>query len=186
MGSGMGITSKLKEKYVARLDELIAAAEGIPMRQHSRRTSYNMISGESTYQHYNLASWPEFVEWRTSCTAVLDRVVPKDTVLRRTVDSFDTLGSEPSKLEFAASFLKSVKRELIEGTLDSLAQQIEAEVLADYLSQSTTLLDGGDKEANHIAAAVIAGASLERGLRSIAVALSPPGPVVTERGRRWA
>ncbi len=45
----MAITCKLKEKYVARLDELISGAEAIPMRQHSRRTRCNMISGESGY-----------------------------------------------------------------------------------------------------------------------------------------
>ena len=57
----------------------------MPMKQHSRQTSYNVLSGESTYHHYNLASQPEFVEWRTSCIAVLDQVVPQGSLLRKTV-----------------------------------------------------------------------------------------------------
>ena len=89
----MALAERIRTKYIARIDELIASGTGMPMKPHSRQTSYNMISGESTYHHYNLASKPEFIEWRTSCIAVLDQVVPQSSLLRKTVDSLHTLGS---------------------------------------------------------------------------------------------
>ena len=83
----MKVTDRLKAKYISRLDELIAAGDTLlAMQRHSRRTSYNYLSGESTYRHYDLANWPEFVEWRTSCIAVLDQVVPPTSLLRPTVE----------------------------------------------------------------------------------------------------
>ncbi len=178
----MGIANRVKEKYIERIDELIASGTGIPIQAHSRRTSYNYISGESTYESYSLARKPEFIEWRTSCVAILDQVVPASSLLRKIVNELHTLTSEPSKIEFLIGFLRSVRKELEAGSLDSLAMQIEAEVLSDYLEQASSVLAGARDEPNHIAAAVIVGASLERCLRTLCVGLSPPEPTTNDRG----
>lgn len=178
----MGITDGLKAKYAVRLDELIASGSAMPMKQHARQTSYNMLSGESRYHHYNLASWPEFVEWRTSCIAVLDQVVPPWSLLRKTVEIIGAATNEPSKVEFIVGFLRSVKKELDAGSLESFARHIEAKVLSDYLQQAVTTLTGSTDEPNHIAAAVIVGASLERTLRSLCASLSPEEPITNDRG----
>jgi len=47
----MGIANRLKDKYLTRLDELIQAGEAIPMRQHSKVTSANYLTGEKHYRH---------------------------------------------------------------------------------------------------------------------------------------
>lgn len=177
----MGIAERLKDKYLARLDELIQAGHEIPMTQHSKLVSGNYITGERNFRHYNLASWPEFVEWRTSCIAVLEQVVPKSSLLRNTIDKFDTIGDKPSQLEFAISFLKSVRTELQNGFLDDLALQIESEVLADYLAQAASILSGAKDEPTHVPAAVLAGSSLEKTLKTLCVGLTPPEPVVNEK-----
>lgn len=178
----MALAERIKAKYIARIDELIASGAGMPMEQHSRQTSYNMLSGTSTYHHYDLANHPEFIEWRTSCISVLDHVVPESSLLRKTVDHLNTLGREPHKIEFMVGFLRSVRKELEAGSLDSLAIQIEAEVLSDYLEQASAVLAGARDEPNHIAAAVIAGASLERCLRTICESQSPPESTMNEKG----
>jgi hypothetical protein len=178
----MGISDRLKDKYAARIDELVAAGTAMPIKQHSRQTSFNVLPGKSTYRHYDLASWPEFVEWRTSCIAVLDQVVPKDSLLRKSVDALHCLENKPSEVTFTVAFLRSVKAELAAGFLDSLTLQIKAEVLSDYLEQAIAILAGSRNEPNHIAAAVVAGASLERSLRSLCSDLSPPEPTTTEKG----
>ena len=177
----MGIANRLKDEYLTRLDELIQAGEAIPMRQHSKVTAANYLTGEKHYQHYDLASWPEFVEWRTSCIAVLDQVVPTSSLLRKTVDDFHTLGNEPSKVQFAVAFLRSVKTEVQNGSLDSLALQIEGAVLSDYLRQAEGILKESTGELTHVPAAVLAGASLERSLRTICSRLEPPEPVVNDK-----
>lgn len=178
----MAIAERVKAKYLARIDELIASGMGMPMKSHSRRTSFNMLSGETTYQQYNLASKPEFIEWRTSCIAVLDQVVSEASLLRKIVNDLHTLNNSPSEVEFLTGFLRSVRKELEAGSLDSLALQIEAEVLSDYLDQASAVLAGDRDEPNHIAAAVIAGASLERCLRTLCGALSPPEPTSNDKG----
>ncbi len=76
----MSLSERVKAVYLDRLNELIQSGESIPMKPHSRVTSSNSITGEKTYRHFNLASWSEFVEWRTSCIAVLDQVVSPDGV----------------------------------------------------------------------------------------------------------
>lgn len=178
----MSLPDRLKTEYVARLDELIVSGEAMSMRQHSRVTSANMLTGETRYRHYDLAAWPQFIEWRTSCIAVLDHLVPQSSLLRKTVDALHTLNNEPSKVEFATAFLKSVRTELIAGSLGSLAHQIEAEVLADYLGQAEALIAGAESGAEHVAAAVVAGAALERCLRTICGSLTPAEPTVSESG----
>ena len=120
----MGISDRVKGKYVARLNDLIQAGKEIPIIQHSRLVSNSAITGEKKYQHFNLASWAEFIEWQTSCIVVLEQVVPKSSLLRNTVDAFHTLTNEPSKLEFAVSFLKAIRNELQNGFLDGLTLQI--------------------------------------------------------------
>jgi hypothetical protein len=178
----MALAERIKARYTARIDELVASGTGMPMKPHSRQTSYNMLSGESTYRNYNLASKPEFIEWRTSCIAVLDQVVPGTSLLRKTIDNLHALGNEPANIEFMIGFLRSVRKELEAGSLDSLAMAIEAEVLSDYLEQASAVLAGARDEPNHIAAAVIAGASLERCLRALCHALSPPEPTINDKG----
>lgn len=178
----MSAVSRLKAKYIRRLGELIEVGKRLPMKQHSRQTSFNMLSNESTYRSYDLASWPEFVEWRTSCSILLDQVIPSTSTLRKTVDSFHNLGSEPSKVEFGVAFLKSVRTELENGNLDSVACQIEAEILTDYLDQASTLLGERKQEATFVAAAVVSGAALERGLRVMCSKLDPPEPVHNDTG----
>ncbi len=177
----MGISSRVKDKYIARLDELIQAGCGIPMTQHSAFVSSNILTGEVKYRKYNLASWPEFVEWRTSCIAILDQAVPKSSLLRKTVDSFDTIRNEPSKLEFAVSFLKSVRAELQNGFLDDLALQIESEVLTDYLAQAAGLLSDVKDEPSYIPAAILVGALLEKTLRTLCAGLIPAEPVINDK-----
>ena len=174
----MGIADRIKAKYLGRLDELIMSGVGMPMEQHSKVTSTNFMTGTESYSQYKLASWPEFVEWRTSCTAVLDQAVPVTSLLRKTVDAFQTLTNEPSKVEFAVSFLRAVKTEVQNGSLDSLALQIEVEVVSDYLAQADGILKDVVGECTHVSAAVLAGASLERSLRTICSQLNPPESVV--------
>lgn len=177
----MGLVSRLKDKFLTDLDELIQAGEAIPVQQHLRVTAANFITGEEKRHHYNLASYPEFVEWRTSTIAILDQVIPASSLLRKTVDNFHTLNNEPSKVEFAVAFLRSVRKELARGSLDSLALQIEAAILTDYMTQASGLLAETKEESSHIPAAVLAGASLERSLRTLCQALEPPEPVTNER-----
>lgn len=177
----MGIADRIKDKYLTRLNELIQAGDAIPEQQHSKISSSSYITGEKHYRHFNLASWPEFVEWRTSCIAILDQVVPISSLLRNTVNNLHALKNEPSKVQFVVAFLRSVRTEVQSGSLDSLALKIEVDVLSDYLSQAEGILKESTGELTHVPAAVLAGASLERSLRSICLCLEPPELVTNNK-----
>lgn len=175
------LVEKIKQKLIAELDELIKIGESLPMHQHSRVTRTNFRTGEQTRQNYSLASHPEFIEWRTSSIAILDQAVPGSSLLRQTVNSFHTINSEPNQVQFAVAFLRSVRKELARGSLDSIALQIEATVLTDYMTQASSLLEETKEGAAYIPAAVLAGASLERSLRTLCQNLEPPEPVMNDR-----
>jgi len=179
----MSLSLQIKIKYLSRLDELIQQGGGIPMEQRSSFASANILTGEKHYRHYNVASWPDFIEWRTCCISVLDQVVPKSSLHRSVVDSFGKLGNRPDQLKFAVSFLKSIKHDLENGFLSNLNAEIEAEIAADYLGQAERLLSGEiNRDYSHVPAAVLAGAILEKSLKSICSQLSPPELAVNEKG----
>src|SRR3990172_6085181 len=102
----MSISQKLKDKYVSRLGELIQQGAALPILQKSKAIGGNYITGEKRYRYYSEVSWPEFVEWRTSCVTILEQVVSEKSVHRETVEKFGTLQNEPDKLQFGVSFLK--------------------------------------------------------------------------------
>jgi hypothetical protein len=178
----MAIAGRLKASVLARLDELIQEGEQIPLTSHSRVTGGNYLSGEVYRQGYQLVSLQEFVSWRTSCAAVLEQVVPASSTLHATVVGFIELDNKPSTRDRAIGFLRAVRRELDAGSLDSFAMKIEADVLSDYLDQAHTLLGDQSDGFTHIAAAVVAGAALERCLRAVCTGLAPPEPVADAKG----
>jgi len=174
----MNLPPKLKSKYIRRLVELIEIGTDLPLVQKRRATSHNVRTGESRYEHYNDVSWSEFVEWRTSCSSVLDQVVPHNSIHRKSVESFGNLENGIGHQEYGISFLKSIKEDLEHGFLDDLATEIEAEVTADYMGQAEQLLNEGiaGKYA-HVPAAVLTGAVLEKTLKTICTQLEPPEPL---------
>lgn len=182
----MYLTDRIRTGYLHRLDELIAEGLAIPFTSHSRWTGGNFLTGESHYQDYQLVSLSEWVAWRTSCVAVLDQVVRAESVLRPSVIGFVDLDNKPSTRERAVGFLKAVRRELEAGSLNSLTVAIEAELLADYLCQAETLLADQAQSFTFAAAAVVAGAALERSLRSICDGLTPPEPIHDAKGGQLA
>lgn len=181
----MGIVDRVKTKYLTRIEDLINAGVAVPIKTHTRAVSVD-IDGRKKYIDEKFASLPEFVEWRTSCIAVLDKIIPSSSLLRKTVESMVSLGREPYNIDSTIGFLRSVKNELQNGSLDSLALQIETEILSDYLDQATHVLSGSQQEPSHIAAAVIAGASLERALRALCASLVPEEPIISPKGAKLA
>lgn len=108
-----------------------------------------------------------FIEWKTSVLTVLDAVIPRSHIHRDVLATIRGLESTPDSREFAVSFLKSILGDLEEGFLNRVQYAVDAEVNADYLAQAEALVESGQTDKAHIAAAVIAGAVLEHGLRTI-------------------
>ena len=81
------------------------------------------------------------------------------------------------------SRLKGLREDFDLGLLGDLTLQIEAEVVADYMGQAEQLLaEGQTGQYDHVPAAVLAGAVLEKGLRTLCTKQTPPIPVVNGQG----
>jgi hypothetical protein len=168
--------SKIKERYLSRLDELILQAASLPTDSREIIASVSMDEGAS-YRTEQFMKLTGFVEWRTSVSSVLDVVVPHGSIHRKAVDGFPNLDNEIETRDYAVSFLKSVRYDFENGFFEDIASEIDAEISADYLSQAESLLSfSRPSDKGEVAAAVISGAVLEHGLRMICTTLEPPEP----------
>lgn len=169
---------KTIDKYAQRLRTLIDQSTKIPVRTRQKLVSSNSLTGEKNYRTVSYLSSSEFVEWRTNCITLLDVVVPEWSIHRKAVDSFSELEGTPSALERAVAFLRAIRSDLEGDFLRLLSRQVDAELSADYLAQAEQLIQFGvSGSRGYIAAAVLAGATLEHGLRGLCLTLDPVEPV---------
>lgn len=179
----MKLPPKLKQKYLSRLDELIRRGEEVPVQNAQVLASSSSITGEKRYRTVKSADWPKFVEWRTACVTILDQVVPRSSAHRKIIDTFSSLGNDPGKLQFGVAYLKAIREDIETDHLNDIASEIEAEVTADYMGQAEQLLaEGISGQYDHVPAAVLAGAVLEKSLRTLCSQLSPPEPTAKDDG----
>lgn len=169
--------SNVKSKYISRFNQLIQTGSELKELSKQVQSGGNFITGETHYRTKYYLPYDEFTEWKTNCVSLLDVVVPVSSIHRKSVDRFHDLSSDPSTKNFGVSFLKAILHDFENGFLDDVQHQIDAELNADYLIQAESLIQNGVSEKAHIPAAVIAGAVLEHGLRSICESLQPPEPI---------
>src|SRR4029077_3623059 len=92
---------------------------------------------------------------------------------------FHALGSEKSNLEWGISTLRAIRDDFKKGFLGELATEIEAEIASDYMGQAEGLLQEGQPgKYDHVPAAVLAGAVLEKALRTLCNKQQPPVSIV--------
>ncbi|MEO6996357.1 MAG: DUF4145 domain-containing protein [Lacunisphaera sp.] len=168
------------ESVIADGADILMTAEFIPAM-----TGYN----ELTRSHYEIQAaykklnWPRYVEWRTKATTLASHVVPDKNIHNSSVSSLAHLTSTAEHMEWAISFLKAIKNDLESGFFDSLSIQIEAEIASDYMGQAEQLLgEGQTGKFDHVPAAVLAGAVLEKALRKLCGQQQPPVSTLTTSG----
>lgn len=184
----MPLPARLRNKLLNRFDELIAEGDAI----HS---AIKFVPGvfhavyfprgamrQGPDQH--IVDWPRFVQWRENSVSLLDQVVPKSSAHRTAINTFQGLENSKSHLEFGVAKLKALRHDFEKDFLDDLAVQVEGELAADYLGQAESLLGEGQRAMmGHVPAAVLSGAILERGLRTICGVQVPAIQAVDGDGR---
>jgi hypothetical protein len=176
---------KTKQKYLNRLNELIDKGQQIPVTNQTISGGVNRFTGEARpSRQVTNVGWPEFVEWRTNCVTLLDNIIPSSSLHRSTIDHFQSIKNKPDTLAFGISFLKSIRNDFENEYLGNLYLEVEAELSADYLGQAESLLkEGVSGKFEHIPAAVLAGAVLEKNLKTICQQQTPPLTIVNEKGK---
>ena len=183
----MSLPGKTLAAILGRFDTLIADGDAILKNAEDIPAVYEY----SDFNHrqyesragYKKLSWPHYVEWRAKAATLLCYVLPKDNVHESAAKDLPNLIPTADRLVWGISFLKAVKNDLESGFLDGLASQIEAEIAADYMGQAEQLLgEGQTGKFDHVPAAVLSGAVLEKALRKLCGQQQPPIPVVTANG----
>ncbi len=168
------------ESLISEGEEILRSAETIAAKHGYNELSGRHFESQAAYQQLN---WPRFVEWRTKTATLLAHVLPKDHVHYPAVESIPALQSTEDRLEWGVSLLRGVKNDLEEGFLENIFIRIEADLASDYMGQAEQLLSEGQSgKFDHVPAAVLAGAVLEKGLRTLCACQQPVIPVVTPKG----
>lgn len=185
----MNLPKSLLTKKLNRFDGLIAegrrildSAEHVPEER-----GYNDLMDRSYVARpaFKKLDWPKHVEWRTKAANLLSQVVPKTNVHWEAVEYFPKLPNKVANIEWGISLLTAIKDDLEQGFLDILSGQIEAEVAADYMGQAEGLLtEGASGKFNHVPAAVLSGAVLEKELRTLYYQQQPPIATVDAKDKR--
>ena len=141
-------------------DELIAQAEAI-IKVGEKVLSTEMGAGQSK----TLVNEQKFHDFRISALSYLSRVFGDVSTYYQ---SFKTEVTHPtaSRTRRGIGLLSAAQRELRGDWLETTTGAISSEILKDILGLARIELDQG----NHIAAAIITGAILEKQLRNICLA----------------
>jgi len=184
----MPLSPSIQRKYSERFQELIAEGDAI-------RSSPKVLSGGFVSDPYEapIESRPRklpdkmildsarLAKWRTNCISLLRHVVPNPGPLDSALKVFQSdlasyeLDVAIRMLDSAISILKGIKEDFERGFLDDISAAIEAEITADYMGQTESLLrEGQTAKYDHVPAAVLAGAVLEKSLRTLCGQQQPP------------
>ena len=183
----MKLPDAILAKTLARFDSLIAEGRNIlaSVVEIPDTTGFDKFTGDPYVASFGYKKLdPEkFIEWRTKAATLLALVIPPGHVHKDSVEETAALQCTYDLLQNAVSLLRGIKDDLEKGFLDGLASAIEAEIACDYMGQAEQLLaEGHSGKLSHVPAAVLAGAVLEKALRTLCDQQQPPIAQKTTKG----
>jgi len=181
----MSLPQNLRKKYLDQFDELVRKGEDI--LQGIKDIPYGGgIFGEERprpWTQHETECHSRIQGWLINYNSLLDQIIPLNSTHRQLLIQEKPSWSYDGHLKNLVSRLKGLKDDFANGFLSDLSLQIEAEVAADYMGQAEQLLaEGQTGQYDHVPAAVLAGAVLEKGLRTLCDKQTPP-IATTEGGK---
>jgi len=176
----MILPANLFNKYITRFHELITQREAIS-RLMILVPSYDY---PDSYVLENNADFRTLEKWKINCISLLSQCLPKDGVHQELTNKIGRLENKDKYLlEVCISNLKAIKEDFKQGFLGDLMLQLEAEIAADYMGQAEQLLaEGTSGKYDHVPAAVLSGAVLEKALRTLCIKPTPPISTIKANG----
>lgn len=180
----MGLPAALRQKFLQRFDELLEEGRAIYRDIKEIPGRHFRVDGEHHQKPPTYSvELSRFVNWRTRCVTLLGHVIAADTTHNKVLVEFTVLKAGKPQLESAISFLEAIKDDFEHGFLDKLSAMVESEIAADYMGQAEQLLaDGQSGKHDHVPAAVLAIAVLEKNLRTLCRRQVPPVPTSKQNG----
>lgn len=165
----MSMPPILRAKYLARFDELIGVGEHLlvtcdmePKLFDRRNLSSNPANPFADSDRQAI------LEWQYSARTILGNTLPASHPSRSQVEDRTSFRSDKYGVGSLVSLLRASRTDFELGFFDSILRSVEVALSADYLGQAKALLDEGSSgQHEYVPAAVLAGAVLERGLRTL-------------------
>lgn len=185
----MNMPPNLKAKYLARFEELIE--EGLNVVASIKKTTHGGHRVEAPLGGYTQTrkvvrtslDFDSAMEFQNKAKTLFANVLPLSHPNRKRLETVGEFRSDEMGVRSCVALLKATKNDFEHDFLEALSTKIEAEISSDYLGQAERLLrDGRSGQHEHIPAAVLAGAVLERGLRTLCDSQTPPISTVKPNG----
>ena len=181
----MRLPPSVLNKYLDRLNERIQ--EGERIYEVIKYVSFGSVTdpaqGRRVLTQQEREEQGKLHGWRLKYFSLLDNIIPPNNfhreLLNKTENSFTA-----HELNISLSRLKGLKDDFQKGFLGDLGLEIETAIAADYMGQAEQLLaDGQSGKYDHVPAAVLAGAVLEKSLRTLCDKQSPSISTVNNNGK---
>jgi len=176
----MPLPKSLKDKILNRFDTLIQEGQSI---YDSIRTEPGKVTQSGGQFQREIKQSPKIVmddqafqEWEVNFRSLLGYVLPQGSIHRQILDPEEFFNSK-HRLENHLAALKAIRADFEQGFLEDITLQIEAEIASDYMGQAENLLsENKTGQFDHVPAAVLSGAVLEKSLRRLCREQIPPIP----------
>lgn len=172
-------------KYLARLNERIQEGERIyeVIKYVSFGSVTDPVQGRRVLTQQEREEQANLQGWYLNYLSLLDQIIHPRSVHRKLLEETESY-VEASDLNICLSRLKGLKDDFQKGFLGDLGLEIEAAIVADYMGQAEQLLaEGQSGKYDYVPAAVLAGAVLEKSLRTLCDKQSPSISTVNNNGK---
>jgi hypothetical protein len=177
----MSLPKDIERQFLMRFDELIAEGKALV----NSIEVFPPHSSGGVFVTYTTYNWDpqRLARWKTNCLTLFHPFVKEGTKLKEQIDLFSNASGQKPQVEYCLGILEALRDDFQKGFLDDLLLKVEAELAANYMGQAEQLLREGQKgKYDHVPAAVLAGAVLEKALRTLCDQQQPPVSVVTSKG----
>lgn len=176
----MALPTDLYQLYLQRFQDLIG--DGVELRDTMPPQGIKATDEEFEFIY----------TWRLNCISLLEQVVyPSHPNFGKWNIDFVLTQSpkDPAYINTRAiisglAYLRSFQDEFKSGMLRDLRTHLEAEISGDYMGQAERLLEEGEPgQFDHVPAAVLAGAVLEKSLKVLCLEQKQPLAIINDRGK---
>jgi hypothetical protein len=184
----MYLPEKLKADFIKRIEDLIVEGKQVQStfkkEVETHKSSFGMSDSPPVQRIKVKLDRVAFAAWKTKCVNLADKLLSVETGLSKYLD-FRGIEMSEGGIEIALGYLTGLQDIVTKDFLSNVGVRIEAEVASDYMGQAEDLLAQGTKgQHDHVPAAVLSGAVLEKSLRTLCSQQSPPIPLQDRNRKR--
>lgn len=168
-----------------RFESLVKEGEALKMQMEQEESAQHerFSRGGMTILAELEVMEADFIALKTKALSLVEFIGSGNAMLAAHSKEISMLESKPSHARRLVGTLKGLADDYCHGFLDALLKRAEAEVAADYLGQAERLLgEGQPGQHDHVPAAVLMGAILEKALRTLCLRQKPPVTPATPTG----